>query len=71
MKPNRIIEAEQFANEKLGKRIKISEFYSWDGPYKNAEHTIFYEGYKVGYMEPSKITGNSLVSFVLTQIGAK
>ena len=71
MKPNRIIEAEQFANEKLGKRVKISEFYSWDGPYKNAEYTIYYDGTKVGYMEPSKITGNSLVSFVLTQIGAK
>jgi hypothetical protein len=71
VKPNRIIEAEQFANEKLGKRIMISEFYSWDGPIKNAEYTIFYDGTRVGYMEPSKITGNSLVSFVLTQIGAK
>ncbi len=71
MKPNRIIEAEQFANEKLGKRVVISDYYSWDGPYKNAEYTIFYDGAKVGYMEPGKITGESLVQFVLTQIGAK
>ncbi len=71
MKPNRILEAEQFANEKLGKRVKVSEFYSWDGIYNNAEYTIFYDGAKVGYMEPGKITGESLVQFVLTQIGAK
>jgi hypothetical protein len=66
-----IVEAERYANEKLGKRVKLSDFYSWDGPYKDAEYTVFYDGTKVGYIEPSEITDESLVQFILTQIGAK
>ncbi len=71
MKPTRISEIEKQVSLKLGKRVSLSDYPSFDTHVSSAEYTVFYEGYKVGYMETGKITTDSLVQFVLTQIGAK